>query len=229
MLLGFFKTVFIFYRTLVYSIAASKKNADYYKIKKNWSQEILKILGFKLVIKNVPSDEKKIILLGNHISYLDIIVLFAAYPNVIFLAKSEVANWPIIGPGAKNVGTLFVHRDSSQSRLLTKNKIQDFLENDTSDLKIAAFPSGTTTLSEEKPWKKGLFEVAQITNTKVQPFKIKYSHKRECAYIDEDDLFTSLMKLFSIKNKSVVFEWGTAFTITNLDDCIEKARAWTQV
>ena len=163
-----------------------------------------------------------------YICYLDIIVLFAAAPHSVFLAKSEVSHWPIIGPAARKIGTIFVKRDSKESREKSKIKIEQLLTNPNTRTQIAVFPSGTTTLFEEKPWKKGLFEIAKSTQTQIQPFRIHYSHPRECAYIDDDQLFTSLMKLFSISKKSILFTWGNSFLPSHIESEIEETRQWTQ-
>ncbi len=228
MFIGFIKTIYVFYRTFYYYLRSSNHFEENTLLKKNWALEVLDIIGFKIHTYGKPHLSNNLILVGNHISYLDIIVLFAVYPDCVFLAKSEVRRWPIIGPAAKKIGTLFVQRDSKQSREDSRNKIHSLLSSNFQTTQIAVFPSGTTTLNEDKPWKKGLFEVAKSTNTLIQPFKIQYSHQRECAYIDNDQLFSSLMGLFNLKNKSICFSWGSAFAPNDLDQDIESTRLWTQ-
>lgn len=232
MFTGFFKTIYIFYRlSIYYSRSFQKKNQSQHSIqllKQQFSIEALSTLGFKIKTSGSPSHEKKLIMVGNHISYLDILVLLAVDPQTVFLAKSEVKNWPLIGPVAQRIGTLFVVRDSKKSRQETKHQIEKILSSDINALHIAAFPSGTTTLSEEKPWKKGLFEIAQNTRVAIQPFRVTYSHPRECAYIDDDQLFSSLMDLFSIKNKMIYFSWGKPFHPRAIETEIDDTRLWTQ-
>jgi 1-acyl-sn-glycerol-3-phosphate acyltransferase len=227
MFIGFLKTSYIFFRLLVYYFKSFQKNSKINILKQQFAIEVLKLLGFQLKLSGQPVLKNKLILVGNHISYLDILVLLAVHPESVFLAKSEVAGWPIIGPVAKKIGTVFVVRDSKNSRQDTKLQIEKKLLNHIGTLQIAAFPSGTTTLFEEKPWRKGLFEIAQNTKTDIQPFKISYSHPRECAYIDDDQLFSSLMNLFKLKNKTVTFDWGTSFKVSKLDEQIENTRRWT--
>jgi 1-acyl-sn-glycerol-3-phosphate acyltransferase len=228
MFIGFFKTIYIFYRTFYYYLQSSNDLEKNNLIKKKWALETLKSLGFDLNIVDQSLESEKLILVGNHISYLDIIVLFAVAPHSVFLAKSEVGRWPIIGPAARRVGTIFVQRDSKESRGKSKVKVEQLLMDPNGYTQIAVFPSGTTTLSEEKPWKKGLFEIAKSTSTRIQPFKIQYSHPRACAYIDDDQLFTSLMKLFSISNKNILFTWGHSFLPYDIESEIEETRRWTQ-
>lgn len=179
------------------------------------------------IINNYP-DRKNLIFVGNHIGFLDIIVLIAAEPRMIFLSKAEVAGWPIVGAGAKRMKTLFVRRDSAYSRAASKQAIYDRINCADNRTYIAGFPSGTTSLFENLPWKKGLFEIAMRTETNVQGFKLKYSPLRACAYIENDNLFTSLMNLFITKNKVVLLEWGPSQKIINLSDQMKSIQNWTQ-
>ena len=204
---------------------------DHHLLKQKWAYEVLDLLGFKLHLSGSPDKATgNLIFIGNHISYLDIIVLFAVYPEAVFLSKSEVRHFPIIGAAAKRVGTLFVNRSSRESKAQARAEIQRLLEKPQSHHKIAVFPSGTTTLNEELPWKTGIFKIARDTNTPIQPFKVFYTPQRECAYIDKDNLFKSLMQLFKLKNKKIEFIWGHAFKISDgdLNYQIETVRAWTQ-
>lgn len=228
MFIGFFKTSYIFFRMLVYYFKSFQKKNNINLLKQKFSIEALSILGFKIQVTGLPILKNKLILVGNHISYLDILVLFSAHPESVFLAKSEVSTWPLIGSVAKKIGTVFVIRDSKHSRQNTRLQIEKLLNVKSKTLQIAAFPSGTTTLNEEKVWKKGLFEIAKNTNTHIQPFRIRYSHQRECAYIDDDQLISSLINLFRIKKKSVHFEWGQSFQVSDVEIQIEATRIWSQ-
>ncbi|MDB6111181.1 MAG: hypothetical protein JWR69_2931 [Pedosphaera sp.] len=49
------------------------------------------------------------ILACNHLSYIDIIVLGSLHP-LVFVSKSEVASWPVIGPLTRCAGTLYIVR-----------------------------------------------------------------------------------------------------------------------
>lgn len=77
---------------------------------------------------------------SNHISWLDVAVLGSG-ARVFFLAKAEVASWPIIGKLARWGGTLFIRRGSGDSALI-KEQITEFLKQDTP---VLFFPEATTT------------------------------------------------------------------------------------
>lgn len=218
------KALYVFYRTLRYLIVSYLPNADILALKKQWADELLKYFGLTLHIKGEPPAEKPMILLGNHISFLDIIVVMASHPEVVFLAKKEVGEWPIIGPTAKRVGTLFVDR-SSKNKDVVREQISNELLRTRSHLVV--FPSGTTTLDESIAWKKGMFEVAQEHGIAIQTFKVSYSHPRVCAYIDEDTMLGQMKGLFKYPNKQVYFEWLSSFRVAPEEESVaaaEKAR-----
>lgn len=228
MIKSLLKTLFIFFRTFVYAIKSYSPKTNIRILKRQWAQKTLADLGLELDIKKLEIADRKLILIGNHISYLDIIVLMAAHPDVVFLSKIEVARWPILGLAARRIGTLFVDRSSASSRADAKTQIARSIDQNLETVHLAGFPSGTTSLEESLPWKKGLFEIAQETNTRVQPFRITYTPLRKCAYIDDDQLFKSLMGLFVTPNKKVFLEWGPAFYVSDLKLQLEHTQLWTQ-
>lgn len=228
MIINFFKTVQLFLVTFYYLLLSYRKNANIVGLKQQWALDFLKALNIKLRVSNVFSEKQNLIFVGNHIGFLDIIVLLAAEPRLVFLSKAEVADWPIIGPAAKRADTLFVRRDSVQSRAASKQAIHNRFKHSSASTYLAGFPSGTTSLTECGPWKKGLFEIAMTTGTMVQSFKLDYSPLRPCAYIDDDNLFGSLMKLFEIKNKTAFLEWGPALEITDMVEQMPRIQEWTR-
>ena len=77
---------------------------------------------------------------SNHISWLDIAILGAG-ARIFFLAKAEVASWPIFGKLAAWGGTLFIKRGSGDSARV-KEQITDFLKQ---DIPVLFFPEATTS------------------------------------------------------------------------------------
>ena len=51
-----------------------------------------------------------VLIVANHISWLDIFVLNAVQPSR-FVAKAELARWPLVGRLIAGVGTLFIERE----------------------------------------------------------------------------------------------------------------------
>lgn len=97
------------------------------------------------------------LLVCNHLSYLDIVVLGATMPCV-FVSKREVRSWPVFGWFASLAGTLFLRRDSRTAAAHTTREIGRVL--DTGAL-VVLFPEGTTSDGREVlPFKSSLLEPA---------------------------------------------------------------------
>jgi 1-acyl-sn-glycerol-3-phosphate acyltransferase len=152
--------------------------------KQAWGREMLALLGIKVIIKGKPSTKHPLILVGNHISYLDIVLLFAMVPEVSFVAKEELAHWPIFGAGARKAGTIFLKRGNASARSAVRDTIRDALL--VGQKRIALFPAGTTRLDESVPWKFGAFRLAHETGVPMQVFRVRYTPLRRAAYIDKD-------------------------------------------
>ena len=76
-----------------------------------WSLRVLASCGMKLkTYGKLPSEEHGQMLICNHISWLDIMAVNAAFPGR-FVAKDDVAKWPVIGYLATQAQTVYVARN----------------------------------------------------------------------------------------------------------------------
>ena len=83
------------------------------KIVKYWCIKLLSIFKIKVELNGEEAflfNQKKYLIVSNHISWLDIIVIQSIKPS-IFVAKSDVASWPLFGWVAHMTGTIFIKRD----------------------------------------------------------------------------------------------------------------------
>jgi 1-acyl-sn-glycerol-3-phosphate acyltransferase len=81
------------------------------------------------------------LLVANHLSYLDIVVL-ASRCECVFLAKREVAEWPIIGSMARQLGMLFVNRERRADVVEVNRRIAACLDR---GITVVLFPEGTSS------------------------------------------------------------------------------------
>lgn len=81
------------------------------------------------------------LMVSNHLGYLDILLIGSIYP-VVFVAKSEVAAWPIIGWLARLLGTIFLRRGVARSSVVALYRGCRLLRR---GLSFHVFPEGTTT------------------------------------------------------------------------------------
>jgi len=111
--------------------------------------------------------------LANHVSYLDVFILGGEIPG-FFIAKSEVANWPILGPLAKLQNTLFFERKGVKIREQLKVMATHFDQQGN----LILFPEGTSTEGEHvEPFKSSLLQSVEMAETDVliQPVTIAYT------------------------------------------------------
>ncbi len=162
-------------------------------VMQSWASELLKIVRVEVKQIGTPS-QSPVLFMGNHLSYLDIPLIMSVAPAV-YIAKRELSRWPFFGRGMRSVGTVFVDRSSTHSRREAAESSAPFIKKNAQSVTI--FPSGTTKLLEETPWRWGSFLIAKRHSIPVQPFRIRYEPIREVAFIDRDLFAPHLWRLLS--------------------------------
>ena len=135
---------------------------------------IRKIFGIKLKVSG-EQEKKRVMFISNHISYLDIIIL-GSLVNAVFVAKSEIKNWPIINKLCLLGKTIFIERENRRSVKKQASLIKENMEN---DLNVILFPEGTSSDgSKVLSFKSSLFGVVdhkELGRYKLQPISISYN------------------------------------------------------
>lgn len=172
---------------------------------RSWAARLLKIFHLELCVQGadlLPSTPY--LLASNHISWIDIHVINAFKP-IRFVAKSEVASWPIFGQMAKQLGTVFIRRDSPRHARQVVHEMARVFESES----ICIFPEGTSTVGDlVLPFKPNLFEAAVVSQTPVYPLAIQYLSKvsglrsHAPAFIGDMGLLESMSNI--LKNRHLV-------------------------
>ncbi len=224
---GTYKVILLFSKTFFYYLKSLLHKERVLEFKQKWAQNSLAEFGYEFIeIGPRPNSDQGLILVGNHISFLDIMVLMSVSPKITFVAKKEVRRWPIIGVSAARVGTIFVDRNPSADRKKVRAEMAEQIQKKAAY--VTVFPSGTTSLVENKTWKKGIFEVAKEYAVPVQAFKLQYEPLRESAFIDDDGLLSQMYALFGIKNKKVILTWLGEFPVDDPLVSAEKIRSYIE-
>lgn len=84
-------------------------------LRRLWCRGVLALLGIRLLRRGAPIRACPVVLVPNHVSYLDVPIL-GALVDASFIAKAEVAGWPVLGLLARLAGTLFVRRHWREAR-----------------------------------------------------------------------------------------------------------------
>lgn len=171
-----------------------------------WMRKLLRIMRIEVKTRGeLPAET--VLLVSNHITWLDIIVLSSTYPYS-FLSKSEVRSWPLIGALSAMSGTLFIRRSDVRSLKTSIRIIRDRLHHGRS---VSMFPEGTTYADGLGPFKTGLFAAAIEAQVKVQPVAIRYLKNgeldRSAAYVDDDNFVINLIRQAGKTGLSVELEF----------------------
>lgn len=149
-----------------------------FKLIRFQAKAILFLIGIrKEVHGSIPNDSKtSYIICPNHSSYLDILLLYAAFPTYfIFLGKKELGSVPVFNIYFKKMNLLVDRANPKAAHKAIRNACEK-LKGGTN---LVIFPEGTipTTTPKMKPFKNGAFFAAAETNTAIIPITFKDNYK----------------------------------------------------
>jgi 1-acyl-sn-glycerol-3-phosphate acyltransferase len=104
------------------------------------------ILNIKVTVEGDEGQLERggYVIISNHVSYVDGIVLGSLFP-VVFVSKKEVKRWPLIGQWTTLCGTIFINR---QRKGLVSLLIKEINRKLKQEANILLFPEGTSTNGE---------------------------------------------------------------------------------
>ena len=146
-----------------------------------------------------PLPPRGSLIVANHRSYLDAVALASVTPTT-FLAKREVASWPVMGLGARIAGVVFVDRGDASSREAAGGELVARVERGAT---VVNFPEGTTTREPRPlPFRAGLFRRVAGRNVTVVPARIDYDDPQACW--TGDDSFVPHLVGVATRRRTVV-------------------------
>jgi 1-acyl-sn-glycerol-3-phosphate acyltransferase len=155
---------------------------------------------------------KKIILLSNHVSYMDIFLLAALY-RTLYVSKIEVKHYLLIGQIAWMIGIIFLKRNLPEER----HKLIRIIANDPHKRIITIFPQGTTSSNANPlPFKAGIFKTVEI-NPKIVlvPISIHYKEESKIAWTEEQILIDNVKSVCSMNKIHVKVKLHEVISITD--------------
>jgi 1-acyl-sn-glycerol-3-phosphate acyltransferase len=136
-----------------------------------WAARLLVLTGIRLQVSGEPMAAGPVLLVANHISWLDIVVMHAA-GYCRFVSKADVAHWPLIGSLATGAGTLYIERASRRDAMRVVHHMRDRLA--AGDV-VAIFPEGTTGDGRALlPFHANLVQAAISAEVPVQPLALRF-------------------------------------------------------
>jgi len=162
-----------------------------------WALRMLRILGIPLQLEGRPPVHGPVLLVANHMSWLDILVLHAAR-HCRFVSKADVRHWPLIGTLATGGGTLYIEREKRRDAMRVVHHMAESLQ---AGEVVAVFPEGTTGDGRELlPFHGNLIQAAISAGAPIQPVALRFVDRasgRDSVgplYLGDDTLVQSLWR-----------------------------------
>lgn len=185
------------------------------RLKQVWSHQLVRLLGIRIESPGaLLSGMERGLLVGNHISFIDVFVINALLPSA-FVAKSEVAQWPLIGWLARSAGTVFIERGSRKAAHLTHQHMLHALK---TGRRLAIFPEGTTTAGDVVlPFHGALFQSAIDAAVPVHAVALSYhradgTRSEAQAYVGDIGLMDCLLTVLRTPGLTARLSLAGSFT-----------------
>ncbi|GGF79994.1 1-acyl-sn-glycerol-3-phosphate acyltransferase [Azorhizobium oxalatiphilum] len=198
---------------------------------------LLKLLGVRVTIIGAPAPGRPLLLLANHVSWLDICVVGSLTP-LFFVAKSEVSGWPLIGLLAKFQRTIFVNRNRRSAtgtvnqeiaaRLGEGDPVVLFAEGTSSDgNRILPFRTALVGAVREAFATAGTVTVQPlaVTYTRIQGVPMGRRHRPLAAWYGDMDLAPHLMAVLRQGALDVEVRFGSPMALDSDHDRKSVTRA----
>ncbi|MEK1854103.1 MAG: lysophospholipid acyltransferase family protein [Phyllobacterium sp.] len=142
-------------------------------------QIVSRLLGFRIHMHGEMATGRPLLLAANHTSWTDIVIL-GSLREMVFIAKAQVASWPLFGMLAKLQRTVFIEREK---RGKTHHQASEIAVRLAAGDAMVLFAEGTTSDGNRVlPFKTSLFGAAQVAiretdveTVTVQPVAIAYT------------------------------------------------------
>ncbi len=162
------------------------------------------------------------VLMSNHRSYIDIVLIPSRIPYVV-VAKRSVKSWPLVGQVGTAIRTIFVERDSAESRRRTRDAIRERLME---GLSVLIFPEGTTHKGPGiLDFKPGIFRHCAEAGFPVIPIAIEFENK-DMAWIDDDTFLRHFVQAFGHWRIRVDVSIGEAIIGKDGDELRLRTQQW---
>ncbi len=169
------------------------------------ARTVLRALGVRVVVRG-RAPRTPALLVANHVSWLDPLVLLAVVPARA-VAKREVRAWPLVGALVAATGAIFIDRLRPRTLPATVAAIRAALRGGAS---VLAFPEGTTTCgAEPRRLRPALFQAAVDAGAPVVPSAIRYDSPA-AAFVGDDTLAASLRRVATAGRLTVTVTLGPA-------------------
>jgi lyso-ornithine lipid O-acyltransferase len=225
---------------LPFQVAGILFNSSLQRIVPNiYHRAVCLIIGIRIHQVGQRTTDSPLLILSNHVSWLDIIVITALTP-VVFVAKHEVARWPIFGWLAKLQRTIFIERERRQKTGEATREMANRLSGGDA---VVLFAEGTSSDGNRiLPFRSALVgsvhhtlgDTTHHSSVTVQPLSLAYTGfggvptgralRGKVAWYGDIDLMPHMLDVLRSGAVDVTVSWGTAVAYTTSADRKQIAR-----
>jgi lyso-ornithine lipid O-acyltransferase len=189
------------------------------------SRRVLKALGVGIEVDGQPPTSGLVV--SNHLSYLDILILSAAMP-CFFVAKKEIDGWPYFGWAARTAGTIFLDRKSMRSARAVAGEIAERLK---LPVPVLLFPEGTSTDGTQVlRFHSRLIDPATKAGTPVTAAAVRYVaadriEERQLCWYGGQEFLPHVWKVLGVEGFSAQVRFGEPRTYPDRRVAAERTHA----
>lgn len=189
------------------------------------SRLLMRICGVAVVRHGRAVQDKAVLYVSNHVSWLDIFVLNSVR-STSFIAKSEIRRWPVVGWLVAGAGTVFIERGQRRAVHTVSRQMQRCFERGDA---VGLFPEGTTSTGlDVKNFHASLFEAAITLGVDIQPVALVFEQAgrrtERFAFVGEQSLVGNIWVLLSSRQAQVHCHF---LEVMPAQACIEGGRSVT--
>ena len=189
----------------------------YFPLFRFWARSFVRALGIDLRVhqKNTRELPRQYILVANHPSAFEDIGIPAVFP-VHSLAKIEVKDWWVVGRISTASGTLYVHRESKESRSAAAEEIDRELQEGKN---IALYPEGGCKGRRIfETFRYGAFDISLRTGIPILPVFLHYESQDDFEWRSPQTLLHKLWHMSATRNNRVNYYIYDVFDPGQFDD-----------
>ncbi len=195
-----------------------------------------RIMGIRIEIRGDPPRQQPTLVVSNHISWLDIVIISSVQP-FSFIAKAEIEKWPIFGVLAKLQNSIFIDRQRRTATAKANHAIAERLRNGDA---VVLFAEGTTGDGIRlEPFRSSLIgaahtmfkqdpEIKNQISVDIKPLAISYTKRNglpitkrdrpQIAWYGDMELAPHLWAFLKSGTLDVTLSWGEAIPLLSTTD-----------
>ncbi|GAA3815537.1 lysophospholipid acyltransferase family protein [Streptomyces chiangmaiensis] len=187
--------------TLAFPLVRRLPIAVRQRIIRAWCRTLVRAAGVRVRLTGAAPQQGGLLMVANHISWLDIPLLAAVRPGRM-LAKTEIRQWPVAGALTASSGALFIDRDRLRALPETVARIANALRAGSA---VVVFPEGSTWCGRAQGYfRRAAFQAALDADVPVQPVRLLYRFDEgpastAPAFVGSDSLLTSVWRVVSAR------------------------------